>query len=174
MAWKQMTSFRMVKPIKSEQTMGGDNPCTRKSRRTKWPISDMHASRIRCGWDKKRQRTSRLAVSNFQGNIKAFAIIQRPEASQEIQRQSPKNKQRCPRFQQRSRVSRLNVSNSRQKRYDLAGMRGTFYDANILKLMKCTQSMRQNIVIFICFLLHDGQLSSFFRIFASQILAISV
>ncbi len=137
MAWKQMTSFRMVKPIKSEQTMGGDDPCTRKSRRTKWPISDMHASRIRCGWDKKRQRTSRLAVSNFQGNIKAFAIIQRPEASQEFQRHSPKNKSAMPTLLAKGRVSRLIVSYSRQKRYNLAGMRDTLYFTNSVAIRYC-------------------------------------
>ena len=136
MAWKQMTSFRMVKPIKSEQTMGGDNPCTRKSRRTKWPISDMHAFRIRCGWNKKRQRTSRLAVSNFQGNIKAFAIIQRPEASQEIQRQSPKNKQRCPRLSKKQSLTTQCLLQS-AKRYDLAGMRGTLYFTNSVAIRYC-------------------------------------
>ena len=84
--------FRKVKPIKSKQTMGGDN-------------SDiLRTVGIQCGpsttciplqYEADRKRDSGPLGSpsqTFVVNKLAFAIIQRPEASQEIQRQSPKNK----------------------------------------------------------------------------------
>ena len=62
------------------------------------PISshEIHSNLERKGYKEKANLTARRL--RFFGNIKAFAIIQRPEASQEIQDRVQRISQRCPRF----------------------------------------------------------------------------
>ena len=78
--------------------MDGDDPGTRRTvRHTDVPSAlclpfEEEADRNKETADLSARRLRLL------GNIKAFAIIQRPEASQEIQDRVQRISQRCPRF----------------------------------------------------------------------------
>ena len=89
MTWKQMTSFVKWSPSRVSKQWTLTSWYLKNVRRTMRPIRAMHTFWI---WSRRNiKETADLTARRlrFLGNIKAFAIIQRPEASQESQRQSP-------------------------------------------------------------------------------------